>query len=135
LGLGTRDWSLEDCKTKFLKFTEQLFVPKSRCIRLLSYLSGGWSDVLSNTAKLIFFDSIYDSAPIERILMESFGDASLMIQTSLERSSQVAVVVNQASTSETTVFTNYNKSRHRKTRAYKWPKMDNLYQSLRLWEV
>ncbi|KAG9694586.1 FabD/lysophospholipase-like protein, partial [Aureobasidium melanogenum] len=135
LGLGTRNWSLEDCKTKFIKFTEQLFVPKSRCTRLLSRLSGGWSDVLFNTARLIFFDSIYDSAPIERILMESFDDTSSMIQTSLEHSSKVAVVVNQASTSETTVFTNYNKSRHRKTGAYRWPEMGNTYQSLRIWEV
>ena len=120
---------------KFLKFAEQLFIRKSRCARLLSYLTGGWSDVLNNAAKLIFFDSIYDSAPIERILMESFDDTSLMIQDDLEHPTRVAVVVNQASTSETTIFTNYNKSRHRRTGAYRWPPMDSSYRLLRIWEV
>lgn len=135
MGIGTKKWSLKDCRVKFLKFAEQLFVRKSRWARLLSYFTGGWSDVLNIAVKLIFFDSIYDSAPIERILVESFGDASLMIQDDLEHPTRVAVVVNQASTSETTIFTNYNKSRHRRTGAYRWPSMDSSYQLPRIWEV
>ncbi|KEQ57547.1 FabD/lysophospholipase-like protein, partial [Aureobasidium melanogenum CBS 110374] len=135
LGLGTRKWSLEECRMKFLKFTEQIFAPKSCFGRLLSRFTGGWFAILSNVAKLIFFDSIYDSAPIETILQESFGETSLMIQSDLEHPTRVAVVVNQASTSGPTVFANYNKSRHSKNGAYMWPAMDSLYRSLKIWEV
>ncbi|KAH0359998.1 FabD/lysophospholipase-like protein, partial [Aureobasidium melanogenum] len=135
LGLGTRKWSLEECRMKFLKFTEQIFAPKSCFGRLLSRFTGGWFAILSNVAKLIFFDSIYDSAPIETILQESFGETSLMIQSDLEHPTRVAVVVNQASTSGPTVFANYNKSRHSKNGAYTWPAMNSLYRSLKIWEV
>ncbi|KAH0182402.1 FabD/lysophospholipase-like protein, partial [Aureobasidium melanogenum] len=135
LGLGTRKWSLEECRMKFLKFTEQIFAPKSCFGRLLSRFTGGWFAILSNVAKLTFFDSIYDSAPIETILQESFGETSLMIQSDLEHPTRVAVVVNQASTSGPTVFANYNKSRHSKNGAYTWPAMNNLYRSLKIWEV
>jgi hypothetical protein len=101
----------------------------------MSSLTGGWSDVLRNAAKLVFFDSMYDSAAIEDMLVESFGEASHMIQASPEHPTKVAIVVNQASTSETTVFTNYNKSRHSRTGAYRWPSMSRPYYSLKVWEV
>jgi hypothetical protein len=135
LGLGTKNWSLEDCRVKFLEFTKQLFVPKSRWTRFLSCLTRGWFNILSNAAKLVFLDSIYDSAPIEGILKESFGDTSLMIQANLQHPTKVAIVVNQASTSETTVFSNYNKSRHRRTGAYRWPSTGGSYRSLNIWKV
>lgn len=120
---------------KFLKFTEQIFVPKSRCARLLSRFAGRWFGMLFNTAKLIVPDSIYDSAPVKTVLKKSFGDAPLMIQSDVEHPTRVAVILNQASTSGPTVFTNYNKSRHRKNGAYMWPAMDSLYRTLKIWEV
>ncbi|TIA32885.1 hypothetical protein D6C78_07927 [Aureobasidium pullulans] len=135
LGLGTKGWSLEECKEKFLQLSHQIFAPRSRTANFFSRVSGGWFSTVVSALRIFLLGGICNSAIIDRCLRDSFGNSSLMIQPNIEHVTKVAVIVNEASTSGTTLFSNYNKLRHHKNKSYTWPATNKQYQSLKVWKA
>ncbi|KAM0714688.1 hypothetical protein Q7P37_009705 [Cladosporium fusiforme] len=133
LGLGVKKWSVDTCQEKLTHLSRKIFANKSKVALGLAKVTGGWSSTLSRAFKVYWYDCIYDGKLLESVLHDAFG-ADETLTSNDTPSVKVAVTATTGSAPPCAIFTNYDKSRHPKERAYGWPDRDTA-RAIKVWEA
>jgi len=133
LGLGVKQWSIAECQTKLTDLSRKIFKQRSKITSSLAQVTRGWSETFVKAAKVYWYDSIYDWRLLESVLRDAFGADDLLAETGVD-SVKVAVTATTGSDPPCTIFTNYDKSRHPKVRAYNWPD-ETVASGIKIWEA
>ncbi|KAL1622899.1 hypothetical protein SLS56_008580 [Neofusicoccum ribis] len=126
LGLVSQGWSVEECLTFFERLCATAFTP-----RIASCLPGiSW--IINN-----YHHSLYETSPLERSLVEAFGnDQYLFGGRGAAQSSgvKVAVITTSAATGTPVVLSNYNRPCSEKL-SYQFQRSENIKSEVKLWEA
>jgi hypothetical protein len=98
VGLGVKDWTIDECTSKFEKLCSTAFTPR-------------FASALQRVASVFLNRSKYKTEPFNHILRENFGEDRLFGGKSEERRyrRKVAVVSTYGTGQEAVIMTNYNR--------------------------
>lgn len=104
---------------------------------MLQYLTRGMYKSVRHGLMILLSDSLYNSDTVERVLKDAFGAHKGMLDPKHSVDcADVAVVVDNATTSTCEILPSYNKTGHVKESSYSWPACDSEYTNrVKVWDA
>ena len=132
LGLGVKEWSVDECREKFIYFCKCVFSRKTTFGTFLSAITGGWSHSVHQVSKIYQKGGLYSSDVLDPIFKESYGEEEPLMQ---HRRVRVAVTTTGETRPFCQLLTTYNKSDHEIEPAYSWPQQHRHISSWKIWNA
>lgn len=134
LGIGVKEWTIEDCRRRLLSLSHDVFGHRSRISQSLDWFTNGWWTVASRLVRIWCNSAIYDADNLEAILRTSFG-AEIELMAPRHLGTHVAVTASTAALPACELFTTYNKASHPDGRLYAWHQRLRERYTVKIWEA